>query len=143
MFSSSLLMTEVWGSAMDIPTFQVYGVFLLSYLPHKETRFMWFSVGLLRTIIKKTFETIMGKEENVAFQHFLLFQHCFLTYQIQSKYFDSCIDNFHFFGDGNTLLHNEIKIKKYVNKQSTIYSLTYHCQNDLEIHQASQVSSVA
>ena len=40
----------------------------------------------LTTPRKKTFENIVGKEENAGNQHFLLFPQCFLTYQRQKSF---------------------------------------------------------
>ena len=49
---------------------------------------------LLRTMKKKTFENIVGKEENAGNQHFLLFPSCFLHYQRQKSANDLHL-NFH------------------------------------------------
>ena len=45
---------------------------------------------VLPTLVKQSFESIAGKGENAGYQHFLLFQQCFLLHQGQIALFKSC-----------------------------------------------------
>ena len=42
---------------------------------------------VLTTLMDSAFENIMGKGENGAYQHYLLFSHCFLPFQRQQLSF--------------------------------------------------------
>ena len=53
---------------------------------YRMIQFKWFNSlphsRLLRTLKKKPFVNIVGKEENAGNQHFLLFPQCFLPYEL-------------------------------------------------------------
>ena len=47
---------------------------------------------ILMTLRKRPFENIVGKGENAAKQHFILFPQCFLPYQRHKSSFDLCMN---------------------------------------------------